>query len=159
MQNELPPQKREFVFQEILNQFRILNFEFWITKNIAIFAIGYRIGSLVLVAFRLLFCEVKRPKFNEQINNRHIKCSRHLAWVCLDLYGYLVVPSSQKAVPTFPFFWVKRLPSAGRNLLFNLNIYNYEQELWNTSNWGLGDCCRARVCTVRRRYRRYALRW
>ncbi len=27
-----------------------------------------------------------------------------MAWVCLDLYGYLVVPSSQKTVPTFPFF-------------------------------------------------------
>ena len=25
------------------------------------------------------------------------------------------------------FFWVKRLPSTGRNLLFNLNIYNYEK--------------------------------
>ena len=55
--------------------------------------VGCRIDNLVLVAFRLLFRKVKRPKFNEQTDNRHIKCSRHLAWVCLCLYGYLVVPS------------------------------------------------------------------
>ena len=64
-------------------------------KIFATFVLGCRIGSLVLVAFRLLFCEVKRPKFIKQVDNRHIKCSRLLAWVCLYLYGYLVVPSSQ----------------------------------------------------------------
>ena len=64
-------------------------------ENICYLCIGCRIGNLLLVAFRLLFCEVKRPKFNKQTNNRHIKCSRRLAWVCLCLYGYLVVPSSR----------------------------------------------------------------
>ena len=64
-------------------------------KIFATFVLGCQIGSLILVAFRLLFCEVKRPKFIKQVDNRHIKCSRLLAWVCLYLYGYLVVPSSQ----------------------------------------------------------------
>ena len=59
----------------------------------------------LLVAFRLLFRKVKRPKFNEQTDNRHIKCSRLMAWVCLYSFGYLVVPSVSKHLPTFLLFF------------------------------------------------------
>lgn len=127
---ELPPTEAENrLLSAILGKLSenmLLECFYW--KIFVTFVLGCRIDSLVLVAFRLLFCEVKRPKFIKQINNRHIKCSRHLAWVCLDLYGYLVVPSSQKAVPTFLLFIKLNGCHLLANLMFNLIMRNYDLE-------------------------------
>ena len=49
--------------------------------------------AFLQMAFRLLLLLSKTTKLLLRTHNRHIKCSRLLAWVCLCSYGCLVVPS------------------------------------------------------------------
>ena len=87
-----------------------------------IFVFELRNTQFLQMAFRLLLLISKTTKLLLRTHNRHNKCSRLLAWVCLCSYRCLVVPSYQQALSTLLLFQLSGCYLTATTLMFNYKI-------------------------------------